>query len=181
MQLGDRMQAVAVDAEQAVSPHIARPNSGNIEHQVRGRPTPTQLPMSGRRHLLMLCRTYRADRQTWRAECMQPMLRRPHQSRVHGTSRWREGSRTLASMSATRATQTAATPAPRLAGSVPGVASGADRKPTTQRHRRMYRLGERLWVLLHAQSLLGDPVTPPGSASSAEDDYRRLAGRRNAS
>jgi hypothetical protein len=35
-----------------------------------------------------------------------------------------------------------------------------------------------LWSLLHAPALLGGPGGGPHDAAFAEDDYRRLAGRK---
>ncbi|HEY7012556.1 MAG TPA: hypothetical protein VH480_07370 [Streptosporangiaceae bacterium] len=40
------------------------------------------------------------------------------------------------------------------------------------------RIGARLWSLLHAPALLGGPGGGPHDAAFAEDDYRRLAGRK---
>jgi hypothetical protein len=46
---------------------------------------------------------------------------------------------------------------------------------TPARLARLRRRSQRLWALLHAQALLAGPAAA-GSAGSAEDDYRRLAG-----
>lgn len=37
------------------------------------------------------------------------------------------------------------------------------------------RISRQLWTLLHAQALLAGPAAGAGSASAAEDDYRRFA------
>lgn len=47
-----------------------------------------------------------------------------------------------------------------------------DQSPT--RIAGLRRRSQQLWALLHAQALLAGPADA-GSASSAEDDYQRLA------
>jgi hypothetical protein len=43
---------------------------------------------------------------------------------------------------------------------------------------RQYRPGQRLWVLLHAQSLLCGPGTSRADIRLIEDDYQRMAALR---
>lgn len=49
----------------------------------------------------------------------------------------------------------------------------------TASNLRPPRYRGRLWALLHAHSLLLGPPAEPAGPAFAEDDYRRLAGRRD--
>ena len=48
---------------------------------------------------------------------------------------------------------------------------------STFRQHRLRRAGWRLWVVLHAQSLLHGPGTGTLDIRHIEDDYQRLAAR----
>jgi len=70
-------------------------------------------------------------------------------------------------MSETRTWSYSRTNPARAQASAAGLAGGRGR-----------RVGARLWSLLHAPALLSGPGGGPHDAAFAEDDYRRLAGRR---